>query len=499
MQSVALPAAPQPRRGGFFGVVRRGQTYRNLLYLALAFPIGWIYLVVLGSLFSGLIGGSGIVGVAVVIALLLGGIWVLAWFERSLASTLLRVEFTPTSGPTPRGASYWDRVQAYLRNPVTWKSLLYLVLRVPFGILVLTLGAVLGWVTAVLLFAPAIYAGAVLYAPPGGWAGAQDSFAPNMGLYRLFAWLSISGQFDPTYVASSVALTLVGVVALLVSLHIFNGVAWGWGAFARQMLGMSIKDLQLAEARAIAQQARTRAEQAERGRRQLILDASHELRTPVATIRAHIDSLLMLEGEHLPENVRSYLGVTQREAERLSVLVDDLLMLARADADELQLDIRPVDVGRVVEEVFRAMEPLAERERQITLVREVAADLPPAYADRERLVQVLLNLVRNAITYTPDGGIVSIDVAAGPAPDTISLAVSDTGIGIPEEELEHVFERFYRTDASRARHTGGFGLGLSIARDLVQAMGGTIAAESVPSGGSRFHVTLRAVTSTFPT
>jgi signal transduction histidine kinase len=171
-------------------------------------------------------------------------------------------------------------------------------------------------------------------------------------------------------------------------------------------------------------------------------------------------------------------------------------MLARADTDELQLDVRPVNMGAVVEEVFHALEPLAERERQITLVREVTPDLPQAYADRERLAQVLLNLARNALTYTPDGGLVSIALEAGTDPSTLSLTVSDTGIGIPEEELEHVFERFYRTDASRARHTGGFGLGLSIARDLVQAMGGTIVAERIPSGGSRFRVTLRAVTAT---
>jgi len=496
MHSVALPAQPQRQRRGFFAVVRLRQTYRNLLYLFLAFPIAWVYFFVLGTLFSGLIGGSGIVGVAVVLALLLGGVWALSSFERWLARGLLGVEFTPTAGPAPHDATVWTRLQAYLRNPVTWKSLLYLTLRVPFGFVVVVLGAVLGWVTAVLLFAPAIYAGAVYFSPPGGWGGSQDSFLPNVVLYHIFTWLGVSGQFDPSVLAASAALTVVGVFVLFTDLHILNGVAWGWGAFARQMLGMSVKDVQLAEARAIAQQAREQAEQSERSRRQLILDASHELRTPVATIRAHIESLLLLEGEHLPENVRSYLGVTAREAERLGVLVDDLLMLARADTDELQLDVRPVDVGGVVEEVFHALEPLAERERQITLVREVTPGLPMAYADRERLVQVLLNLTRNAITYTPDGGLVSIALAAGTDPGTLSLTVSDTGIGIPEEELEHVFERFYRTDASRARHTGGFGLGLSIARDLVQAMGGAIVAERVPSGGSRFRVTLRAVSST---
>jgi signal transduction histidine kinase len=116
--------------------------------------------------------------------------------------------------------------------------------------------------------------------------------------------------------------------------------------------------------------------------------------------------------------------------------------------------------------------------------------LPPALADRDRLVQVLMNLVRNAITYTAEGGIVSIEgLSAGP--DRVGVRVSDTGSGIPPDELPLVFDRFYRTDASRARSTGGVGLGLSIARDLIEAMGGTITAESEVGVGSRFTVLLR--------
>jgi two-component system, OmpR family, phosphate regulon sensor histidine kinase PhoR len=115
-------------------------------------------------------------------------------------------------------------------------------------------------------------------------------------------------------------------------------------------------------------------------------------------------------------------------------------------------------------------------------------------ADRQRLAQVLLNLVRNAITYTPAGGIVSISLER--ANDAqIALTVADTGIGIPPEDLERVFERFYRTDASRARSTGGFGLGLAIVRDLVTAMGGSISAESVVGEGTRFRLLLQVVPS----
>ena len=145
----------------------------------------------------------------------------------------------------------------------------------------------------------------------------------------------------------------------------------------------------------------------------------------------------------------------------------------------------------MVEEVFASIAPLAKRERQIIVVRDIAPDLPLIVADRQRLGQVLLNLVRNAIAYTPTGGIVSISLRPEGA-DKVVLSVADTGIGIPQEDLDRIFERFYRTDASRARTSGGFGLGLAIVRDLVRAMGGEIAVTSTVGEGSTFAVTLQA-------
>ncbi len=188
--------------------------------------------------------------------------------------------------------------------------------------------------------------------------------------------------------------------------------------------------------------------------------------------------------------LRNYLNIVHREALRLGSLVDDLLALARTEASELSLNMAAVEAAEVVEEVYQTLMPLARRERQITIVRSVTAGLPPIMADRQRLVQVLLNLVRNAITYTPDGGIISISLQQVDAAH-LALSVSDTGIGIPPEEQERIFERFYRTDASRTRATGGFGLGLAIVRDFVNAMGGTISVESVVGEGSCFRVLLQ--------
>jgi signal transduction histidine kinase len=190
-----------------------------------------------------------------------------------------------------------------------------------------------------------------------------------------------------------------------------------------------------------------------------------------------------------PEVVR-YLDVVARETERLSSLVDDLLAVARAEAGELQLTVGPVSVVQVVHHVREALGPMARRQRRVTLLERLPEDgLPPVLADPDRLTQVMMNLVRNAVTYTPEGGLVSIEAAAD-GPGHVALFVADTGIGIAPEDLERVFERLYRTDASRARSTGGFGLGLSIARDLVEAMGGTIAVDSEVGAGSRFTVRL---------
>jgi signal transduction histidine kinase len=233
-----------------------------------------------------------------------------------------------------------------------------------------------------------------------------------------------------------------------------------------------------------------RAEKADQSRRQLIVNASHELRTPVASISAHVESLLK-PGRELDEETRNYLSVIAAETGRLGSLVDDVLSLARADADELRLDIRPVDVPAVIAQVCDALAPLARRERNLSLVHSSAPGLPHAMADRERLAQVISNLVRNAVNNTPEGGIISVEAAL--AGDRVAITVSDTGIGIDGADLDRIFDRFYRTDEARARDTGGSGLGLAIVRDLVTAMGGSITAESVPGLGSTFHVLLQRV------
>lgn len=219
---------------------------------------------------------------------------------------------------------------------------------------------------------------------------------------------------------------------------IFNGLTVLWGWYARVSLGMSEQAMLLAQAQQEAERERARAERLEQQRHELMVNISHDLRTPLASIRGHVESLLVARGEDAsqspaPATLYKYLTIIHRETLRLGSLVEDLLSLARAEKQELRLEMSAVAADEVVEEVYQTLMPLAWRERQIKLIRTIASGLPPVRADRQRLLQVLLNLVRNAITYTPDGGIVSLILRPG-EPGYLHLLVVDTGIGIAPED-----------------------------------------------------------------
>ena len=235
--------------------------------------------------------------------------------------------------------------------------------------------------------------------------------------------------------------------------------------------------------------ARTReAESALAAKRELVANVSHELRTPLASISGHAESLLLLGDGATAERRDESLTVLHREARQLSRLVDDLFLLSTTESGGLPLTIRDIDVGAILEEIAASFRPLARREGQIAIVSDIELGLPLARGDRERIVQVLGNLVRNALRYTAEGGIVSLRAAR--ADGRIQVVVEDTGAGIPPEQLSRIFDRFYRGDEARDRASGGAGLGLAIVRELVEAMGGSVSADSAIGEGSRFSFTL---------
>ena len=231
------------------------------------------------------------------------------------------------------------------------------------------------------------------------------------------------------------------------------------------------------------EQSKNHVEALLRANRTLTASASHELRTPLAVMRAHLESASMRHTHLGPEELR----VLEGEVGRLEKLVEDLFALSRAELGQLELHLAPVNVSDILRHLHTALKPLASS-THISLVDTIPTTLPRVSADRERLTQALLNLAQNALRYTPEGGLVKLEAAR--VQNTVQLSVSDTGIGITPEELEHIFEPFYRTDPARTRATGGGGLGLALVREYVEAMHGSVHAESQVGRGSRFTITL---------
>jgi len=225
-------------------------------------------------------------------------------------------------------------------------------------------------------------------------------------------------------------------------------------------------------------------------RRDFVANASHELRTPLAAIRGFAETLL--ESPSLTDaERRSYLEIIDRHAQRLAHIVHDLLELSTVERGRLRLEPVEVDVGQLVDSLIRDTQPrLRERRLEIGYSAQGKA---LAFADPRALEQVLINLLDNAMKYSEPGG--RIELAVEEAGPKLRVRVRDTGIGIPEEDLGRIFERFYRVDKARSRALGGTGLGLAIVKHLVQSLGGEISVASRLGEGSTFTFTLPRVQS----
>ncbi len=217
-------------------------------------------------------------------------------------------------------------------------------------------------------------------------------------------------------------------------------------------------------------------------KKDLVLNVSHELRTPLTAIKGFAEAL---ESEVKEENI-AYVRRILRHTERLIRIVNDLLLLATLEEPNIPLDTEPVNLMALIETVFKMFEPKA-KEKGLNLQVAAEPDLPPIEADPFRLEQMLINLIDNAVKYTEKG---EVRVFLGRAEDRLVIEVCDTGIGIPEEHLPRIFERFYVVDKSRARKLGGTGLGLSIVKHIVLLHGGTIEVQSKPNEGTCFRVFL---------
>lgn len=221
-------------------------------------------------------------------------------------------------------------------------------------------------------------------------------------------------------------------------------------------------------------------------RRDLIAWVGHDLQTPLASIRAILEALADGVVED-PDTVQRYLATAQRNVRSLSSLIDDLFQMAQLDAGGLPLDRSDGSLTDLISDTLESFSELAARQ-QVSLEGRSEPDVDPVYMDTQRIGRALNNLVGNALRHTPAGG--RVEVSARRAGPGVEVTVSDTGEGIHPDDLPHIFDRFYRSEKSRSRATGGAGLGLAIARGILRAHGGDIQVESEAGRGARFRFTL---------
>ena len=234
------------------------------------------------------------------------------------------------------------------------------------------------------------------------------------------------------------------------------------------------------------QREHSELEKLERIRKDFVINVSHELRTPLASIQGYTETLMDGALDDPDHNMR-FLGIIRHNAERLARLTEDLLTLSRIEQKRHQFEFEHHRVNRMIQDAIQLVYPIAAR-NNIALVEEPAPENATAWCDAEAVSQILSNLMENAVKYTPAGG--RISVGARPLDGMIEIYVRDTGIGIPEEDLPRLFERFYRVDKARSRELGGTGLGLSIVKHLVAAHHGVTRVESKVNQGSTFYFTL---------
>jgi two-component system phosphate regulon sensor histidine kinase PhoR len=228
-------------------------------------------------------------------------------------------------------------------------------------------------------------------------------------------------------------------------------------------------------------------EKLERVRKDFVINVSHELRTPLASIQGYAETLMDGALEDQANNMR-FLGIIRQNAERLASLTADLLTLSRVEMRRQELNFAPYKSSELLTEVVDTVYPIA-RKKQIRLEKQFSPEVDSVYCDAEAVHQILINLLDNAMKYTPDGGVITLGTRPFGA-STVEIFVKDTGVGIPSEDVPRLFERFYRVDKARSRELGGTGLGLAIVKHLVLAQNGEVRVESAINEGSTFSFTL---------
>ena len=227
----------------------------------------------------------------------------------------------------------------------------------------------------------------------------------------------------------------------------------------------------------------------EQARRELIADISHDLRTPLVAMRGYLELLVSRGAALAPEDRQRYAEIALRQSDHLASLIDDLFELAKLDWKGVTLEHEAFAIAELASDVIQKF-ALASAARKVRMAVVADAGLPPVDGDLRLMERALENLIGNALRHTPDEG--AVEVRLGAAPDGVQVQVSDTGRGIPADELPFVFDRHYRGVESRASGAAGAGLGLAIAKRVVELHGGSLRVESQPAKGTCFIFDLPA-------
>ena len=241
----------------------------------------------------------------------------------------------------------------------------------------------------------------------------------------------------------------------------------------------------------------SREKEIDRMKSEFISIVGHELRTPLTSIKNAVNVIFSKKAGDINENQMRFLSMADRNINRLSGLINDLLDISRIEAGKINLELKPLALGTALD---MAINSLASRagEKSISIRKEIPSDLPQAYGDPDKLEQIFINLIDNAIKFTPEGGQICVSASEGQRSEVenfIKVSVTDTGTGIGPDEIEKIFDRFYKVEKTLIRTVNGTGLGLSIVKGLVEAQGGKVWVSSKVGKGSKFSFTLLKYTS----
>jgi signal transduction histidine kinase len=236
----------------------------------------------------------------------------------------------------------------------------------------------------------------------------------------------------------------------------------------------------------IDQQVRT-LQQTDAKRREMVANVSHDLRTPLTSLHGYLETLLLKDESLSTEERRQYLEIATNQSARLNELIGELFELAKLDSSETLLNIEPFSLSELVHDIIHKFQ-LAAEQRNIRIQANFAQNLPFAYGDIGLIQRALDNLIENALRYTPSGGRITLSLQG--QSDNIMVKVADTGQGIPKEEIEHIFDRFYRLEKNRTASGQNAGLGLAIVKRIIDLHGSDIHADSQPNQGTTFSFSL---------